>query len=134
MSREFTREAVMKFLPAPFSWNWCKCLLRSLIHSKISNLTKYKIFSRKIFTAHYACRNAALNLTPVTGTTNGFICQIINSSWGVRLTWFNCNSSVIMQDTTCDILVLWLNPKAKFHKMCFQLNKRTGFVHFARVL
>ena len=42
MSREFTREAVMKFLPAPFSWNWCKCLLRSLIHSKISNLTKYR--------------------------------------------------------------------------------------------
>ena len=27
--------------------------------------------SRKIFTAHYPCRNAALNLTPVTGTTNG---------------------------------------------------------------
>ena len=26
--------------------------------------------SRKIFSAHYACRNAALNLTPVTGTTN----------------------------------------------------------------
>ena len=38
-----------------------------------------------IFTAHYACRNAALNLTPVTGTTNRFIFQIINSlieSWG----------------------------------------------------
>ena len=52
--------------------------------------------SRKIFTAHYACRNAALNLTPVTGTTNGFIFQIINSlieSWGVRLTWFDCNST-----------------------------------------
>ena len=31
--------------------------------------------SRKIFTAHYACRNANLNLTPVTGTTNGFIFQ-----------------------------------------------------------
>ena len=49
--------------------------------------------SRKIFTAHYACRNGALNLTPVTGTTNGFIFQIINSlvkSWGVRLTWFDC--------------------------------------------
>ena len=49
--------------------------------------------SHKIFTAHYACRNAALNLTPVTGTTNGFIFQIINSlieSWGVRLTWFDC--------------------------------------------
>ena len=50
--------------------------------------------SRKIFTAHYACRNAALNLTPVKGTTKGFIFQIINSlieSWGVRLTWFDCN-------------------------------------------
>ena len=50
--------------------------------------------SRKIFTAHYACRNAALNLTPVTGTTNGFIFQIINSlieSWRVCLTWLDCN-------------------------------------------
>ena len=94
MSREFTREAVMKFLPAPFSWKWCKCLLRSLIHSKISNLAKYRGSSRKIFTAHYACRNATVNLTPVTGTTNGFIFQIINSlieSWGVRLTCLDCN-------------------------------------------
>ena len=51
--------------------------------------------SRKIFTAHYVCRNAALNLTPVTETTNGFIFQIINSlieSWGVRLTWFDCKN------------------------------------------
>ena len=35
--------------------------------------------SRKRFTAHYPCRNAALNLTPVMGTTNGFIFQVINS-------------------------------------------------------
>ena len=35
--------------------------------------------SRKIFTAQYACRNADLNLTLVTGTTNGFIFQVINS-------------------------------------------------------
>ena len=65
------------------------------------NLNPFKDFqsdqilrsSRNIFTAHYACRNAALNLTPVTGTTNGFIFQIINSliqSWGVRLTWLDC--------------------------------------------
>ena len=56
--------------------------------------------SRKIFTAHYACRNAALNLTPVTGTTNGFIFQIINSlieSWGVRLTWFDCKIPVTVK-------------------------------------
>ena len=69
--------------------------------------------SRKIFTAHYACRNAALNLTPVTGTTNGFIFQIINSlieSWGVRLTWFDCNI-IILSSTTDSWIVnftIWL--------------------------
>ena len=50
--------------------------------------------SRKIFTAHYAWRNAFLNLTPVTRTTNGFTFQIINSlieSWGVRLTFVSNN-------------------------------------------
>ena len=55
--------------------------------------------SRKIFTAKYACRNADLNLTLVTGTTNGFIFQIINSlieSYGVRLTCFDCNFEVIV--------------------------------------
>ena len=70
--------------------------------------------SRKIFTAHYACRNAALNLTPVTGTTNGFIFQVINSlieSWGVRLTWFDCKvcfiiSSLIMICLSVCLLVL----------------------------
>ena len=49
--------------------------------------------SRKIFTAHYACRNAAMNLTPVTGTTNGFIFQMINSlieSFWVSLNWLCC--------------------------------------------
>ena len=66
------------------------------------NLNPFKDFrsdqiqrsSRKIFTAHYACKNAALNLTPVTRTTNGFIFQIINSlieSWGVCLTWLDCH-------------------------------------------
>ena len=35
--------------------------------------------SRKLFTAQYACRNADLNFTLVTGTTNGLIFQIINS-------------------------------------------------------
>ena len=50
--------------------------------------------SRKLFTAHYACSNSDLNLTLVTGMTNGFIFQIINSLieyWGggVRLTCFD---------------------------------------------
>ena len=53
--------------------------------------------SRKLFTAHYACSNSDLNLTPVTGKTNGFIIQIINSlieSWGVRLTCSDCNELI----------------------------------------
>ena len=52
--------------------------------------------SRKLFTARYTCSNSDLNLTLVTGTTNGFIFQMINSlieSWGVRLTCFDCNKS-----------------------------------------
>ena len=69
--------------------------------------------SRKIFTAHYACRNAALNLTPVTGTTNGFIFQIISSlieSWGVRLTWFDCNSGARL---TLQISFSWKSHENK---------------------
>ena len=57
--------------------------------------------SHKIFTAHYACRNDALNLTPVTGTTNGFIFQIINlllESWGVCLTWFDFKLGTILNE------------------------------------
>ena len=50
-----------------------------------------------MFTAHYACSNADLNLTLVTGTTNGFIFQIIKSfkiqSCGVRLTCLDCKLS-----------------------------------------
>ena len=46
--------------------------------------------SRKVLIAHYACGNADC----LTGTTNGFIFQMINSlieSWGVRLTCLDCN-------------------------------------------
>ena len=57
--------------------------------------------SRKIFTAHYACTNAALNLTSVTGTSNGFIFQIINSlleCWGVGLTCLDCKIIFLSSD------------------------------------
>ena len=52
--------------------------------------------SHKLFTAHFACSNSDLNLTLVTGTTNGLNFQIINSliaSWGVRLTCFDCKNN-----------------------------------------
>jgi len=72
---------------------WCKCLRSNFIHSKTFNLTKYKEVLVKLFTAYYACWNADLNLTLVTGTTNGLIFQIIPSlieSCGVRFTCLDC--------------------------------------------
>ena len=84
--------------------------------------------SRKIFTAHYACRNAALNLTPVTGTTNGFIFQIINSlieSWGVRLTWFDCNTALI-PIFHCTIILFCLQWQSKYPK-----HRQVQFAHRA---
>ena len=60
--------------------------------------------SCEIFTAHYACKNADLNLTLVLGTTKGFSFQIINSliePWegggGVRLTSLDCK--VMLHET-----------------------------------
>ena len=50
--------------------------------------------SRKIFTAHYARRNADLNVTLVMGLANRSVFQIINSlieSWGI-LPWLDCDS------------------------------------------
>ena len=61
------------------------------MHSKISNLTKY----REVLVKYSVLITHAEMPTPVTGTTNGFIFQIINSlieSWGVRLTWFDCKT------------------------------------------
>ena len=87
-------------------FQWPGILKFSQMSSK--NFNSFKDFqsdqiqtsSRKLFTAHYACSNSDLNLTLVTGTTNGFIFQIINSlieSWGVRLTCFDCNQSIKFQ-------------------------------------
>ena len=74
MSREFTRETVMKFLPPHFPLIWCKSLRRNFFHSKIFNLTKYRDVLVEKFTPHYARRNANLNLTLVyTGTTKGIL-------------------------------------------------------------
>ena len=73
MSLVFTRETVMKFLLPHFPWIWCKSLRSNFLDSKIFNLTKYRDVVVEKFTSHYACRNANLNLTLVTGTTNGFL-------------------------------------------------------------
>ena len=91
------------------------CLPRNLIHSKIYNPTKYREVPLQYFTAHYACRNADLNLKLVGGTTDGFIFQIITSlieSWGVRLTCFDCN--------IVPIVVLVLESKRLCQRVCEQ--------------
>ena len=84
MSHEFTREAVMEFLPAQFSRIWWKCLLRNLIHSEIFNLTKYRevLVKDSLLIMH---AGMLLWIWQVMGISNGFIFQIINSlveSWG----------------------------------------------------
>ena len=84
--------------------NLCHIIWEGLLSLASKNFNSFKDFqsdqiqtsSRKLFTAHFACRNSDLNLTPVTGTTNGFTFQIINSlieSWGVRLTCFGCKAN-----------------------------------------
>ena len=83
----------MKFLPASFP-EFDVNVFKKLNPFKDFRCDQIQRRSRKIFTFHYACRNAALNLTLITGTTNGFIFQIINSlieSCGVCLTCLDCN-------------------------------------------
>ena len=76
-----------------FPWIWCKCLQSSFIHSKIFNLTKYREVLLEIFTAHYSCMNADLNLTLVTGGA------------GKRLTCLDCNINFI--EKSSNLLFWW---------------------------
>ena len=60
-------------------------VLKAILAFKDFQSDQIQRSSRQIFTAHYACRNAHLNLTLVTGTFTGFILQIVTSlieSWG----------------------------------------------------
>ena len=82
MSREFTREAVIKLLPPHFTLNLTYMSSKQFYPLKDFQSDQIQRSARNIFTAHYACRDADLNLTTVTGTTNGFIFQIINSLIG----------------------------------------------------
>ena len=66
-----------------------KCLGRKFIHSKIFSLTKYRdIVIKIIFTTHYACRNAHLKLTLVTGIIKGFINASNNQFVNRILRWY----------------------------------------------
>ena len=96
MSREFTREAVMQFLRAEFSWIWCKCLLRNLIHPKIFNLTKY----REVLVKYSLPINQLQERLTIHFSNNKFINIILGRGGGgrgagVRLTCLDCKPFVL---------------------------------------
>ena len=60
---------------------------------------------RKIFPAHYAYRNADLNLTLLWDRLTDSFFKWVNSlteSWGVRLTWLDCKSRYLWQCHQCE--------------------------------
>ena len=84
----------MESLPAQLSWKRCKCLQSSLFQSKIYQHDQIQRRYRTIFTTHYACRNADVNLICLQQRLTDSFCQTIDSlmaSMGVRLTWLDCN-------------------------------------------
>ena len=86
----------MTFLPAQFSWIWCKFFQTIFLHSNIFQSDWIQRSYREKLTDHYACKNADLNLRLVAATSNRFIFQIIDSliqSLGLRLTCLDCNNS-----------------------------------------
>ena len=84
MSSEFTR-GVLWISTRSVSWIWWKCLQRNFIYSKIFNLTEYRRYHKKFTAAHYACRDAHLNLILVVATAKGFNFRMINSLMGCYL-------------------------------------------------
>ena len=70
---EFTREVLMKFLPAQFSRIDVNVFKAVLDIQRFFNLTEYREVIVKKFTARYLCRNEDLNLILVAATTNGFL-------------------------------------------------------------
>ena len=68
----------MKFLPGQFRSIDVKMSSKQFYPLEDFQSDQIQRSSSKIFT-HNACRNADLNLTLVTGGTNGFIFQLISS-------------------------------------------------------
>ena len=80
MSSEFTCEVVRKFLPGQFLEFDINVLKVILSIQRFFNLTEYrKVIIINSLAAHYACRDARLNLILVVAMTKGFNFQIINS-------------------------------------------------------
>ena len=106
MKSEFTSEVVMEFLPAQFSWIWCKCL-----QSNFQSDRKQRGFPQKPLLITYAqeplwllaFRNADLNLILVGATTKGLIFEIIDSLYLGGYAWPDSTASIF-----CSAQVTWL--------------------------
>ena len=93
MSWYFFNDSFNVFSQIEISLNGLNCF--EDIYSKFEK-TELPNYLACEFTAHYACRNAEMNLKSTT--KNGFNFRVIHSlmgSWEVRLTWVNCKSTII---------------------------------------
>ena len=81
-------EVVMKFLPAQFSWIWCKCLQR--FSKKNSLLITYAQEPLWLL----ACRDADLNLILVGATTKELIFEIIDSLYLGGYAWPDSTANI----------------------------------------
>ena len=103
MSREFTREAVTKFLPAKFPWIWCKCLSKKLNPFKDFQSDQIQRSSRTILTA-WLLRLQECRFKFVASYRNEQLIhfskyQVINRIFfgggGIRLTCLDCKVLVL---------------------------------------
>ena len=102
MRREFTREAVAKFLPAKVPWIWCKCLSQKLNPFKDFQSDQIQRSSRTILTA-WLLRLQECRFKFVASYRNEQLIhfskyQLINRIFGgggVRLTCLDCKVLVL---------------------------------------
>ena len=98
------------------------------VQKHIHRLKNYRKLSRRKFhdnlpcefTAHYACRNADINLKSTA--TNGFKFRTINSSaesWWVHLTGLDCNVCIVQDSNTCESKVVGCAVYCKRRELCF---------------
>ena len=129
-----TKKPSLRFLTSAFALLWYADEVKEFdvnvfttitficfIHSKIFQSDWKQRSQCEKFTAHYACRNADLNLRLVVAVSNRFIFQIIDSlmqSWGVRLTvtFFTSLRSKSLQLTRKSYRILLWNCLLEFSK------------------
>ena len=111
MSREFTHKLVMTNLYQLYFLEFDVNVFKEILSIQtVFNLIEYREVNN--FTAHYAYKNADVNLILAAAMTNRFMFQITNSlteSMGVCLIWRDCKSHwiyIIVRRMHCFIMQL----------------------------